>query len=64
MRHSFVPLPSDSGVPLKGISRLLGRNGTQVTEAVYRKQIRPVLLPGAQAMDRPLREVANAADSP
>jgi integrase len=51
MRHSFVSLLSDSGVPLEDISRLVGHAGTIVTEKVYRKQIRPVLLAGAEAMD-------------
>jgi len=51
MRHSFVSLLSDSGVPLENISRLVGHAGTEVTETVYRKQIRPVLLKGAEAMD-------------
>ncbi|WP_240197638.1 tyrosine-type recombinase/integrase [Nonomuraea lactucae] len=52
MRHSFVSLLSDSGVPLEDIARLVGHSGTAVTETVYRKQIRPVLLQGAEAMDR------------
>ncbi|MGW0594807.1 tyrosine-type recombinase/integrase [Streptosporangium sp. NPDC002607] len=52
MRHSFVSPLSDSGVPLEDIARLVGHSGTAVTEAVYRKQIRPVLLGGAEAMDR------------
>ncbi|RCG32974.1 site-specific integrase [Sphaerisporangium album] len=52
MRHSFVSLLSDSGVPLENISRLVGHNGSAITEKVYRKQIRPMLLEGAEAMDR------------
>ncbi|GAA4211534.1 site-specific integrase [Microbispora amethystogenes] len=52
MRHSFVSLLSDSGVPLEDIARLVGHSGTAVTEAVCRKQIRPVLLDGAEVMDR------------
>ncbi|MEV4182657.1 tyrosine-type recombinase/integrase [Streptosporangium canum] len=52
MRHSFASLLSDSGVPLEDIARLVGRSGTAVTEAVYRKQIRPALIGGAEAMDR------------
>ncbi|GGS80181.1 tyrosine recombinase XerC [Nonomuraea spiralis] len=51
MRHSFVSLLSDSGVALENISRLVGHKGTVVTEKVYRKQLRPVLLEGAEAMD-------------
>jgi integrase len=52
MRHSFVSLLSDSGVALEDIARLVGHNGTTVTETVYRKQIRPVMVEGATAMDR------------
>ncbi|MFC5995301.1 hypothetical protein ACFQE5_13880, partial [Pseudonocardia hispaniensis] len=40
-----------SGVPLEQISRLIGHSGTAVTEAVYRKQFKPVLDEGATAMD-------------
>jgi integrase len=52
LRHSFVSLLSDSGVPLEEISRLVGHSSTAVTELVYRKQIRPVLQAGAVVMDR------------
>ncbi|GLZ14190.1 site-specific integrase [Actinomadura sp. NBRC 104425] len=52
MRHSFVSLLSDSGVPVEHISRLVGHRGTAVTETVYRRQIRPVMEEGATAMDR------------
>jgi integrase len=52
LRHSFVSLLSDGGVPLEHISRLVGHSGTAVTEAVYRHQIRPVMEEGATAMDR------------
>ncbi len=52
LRHSFVSLLSDNGVPLEEISRLVGHSSTAVTELVYRKQIRPVLQTGAIAMDR------------
>jgi integrase len=51
LRHSFVSLLSDSGTPLEEISRLEGHSETAVTEAVYRKQVRPVLQSGAVKMD-------------
>ncbi len=51
LRHSFVSLRSDRGVPLEEISRLVGHSGTAVTEEVYRKQIRPVIQTGAVVMD-------------
>ena len=52
LRHSFVSLLSDSGVPIEQISRLMGHNGTAVTELVYRHQLRPVIEHGAEAMDQ------------
>jgi integrase len=51
LRHSFVSLLSDAGVPLEDISRLVGHSGTAVTEEVYRHQIRPVIDTGAITMD-------------
>jgi integrase len=47
LRHSFVSLLSDAGVPAEEISRLVGHSGTSVTELVYRHQIRPVIQTGA-----------------
>jgi integrase len=51
LRHSFVSLLSDAGVPLEEIARLVGHGSTTVTETVYRKQLRPVLTGGTQVMD-------------
>lgn len=51
LRHSFVSLLSDAGMPLEEISRLVGHSGTSVTELVYRHQIRPVVQTGARLMD-------------
>jgi integrase len=51
LRHSFVSLMSQSGVPLEEISRLVGHSSTVVTQLVYRHELRPVLQAGAQAMD-------------
>lgn len=44
----------DSGTPIEVIADLVGHSGTRVTEAVYRHQLRPVLLSGAVAFDRVL----------
>jgi len=52
LRHSFVSLLSDAGVPLQDIAQLVGHSGTTVTELVYRHQIRPVIQTGATVMDR------------
>lgn len=52
LRHSFVSLLSDAGVPLDEISQLVGHSGTTVTELVYRHQLKPVIQTGATVMDR------------
>ena len=52
LRHSFVSLLSDAGVPLERISQLVGHSGTTVTELVYRHQLRPVIQTGAIVMDQ------------
>lgn len=52
MRHSFVSVLSANDVELKEISLLVGHSATGVTKKVYRQEIRPVLLKGAEAMDR------------
>ena len=52
LRHSFVSVLADSGVPLEEISQLVGHSGTTVTELVYRHQLRPVIQTGATVMDR------------
>ncbi|MFD1049311.1 tyrosine recombinase XerC [Kibdelosporangium lantanae] len=51
LRHSFVSLLSDSGIPIEKISLLVGHSSTSVTEEVYRLQLRPVMQDGAKAMD-------------
>jgi integrase len=52
LRHSFVSLLSDGGVPIEKIARLVGHSSTSTTERVYRHQIRPVVQGGAEVMDR------------
>ena len=51
LRHSFVSLLSDAGVPTEKIAQLVGHSSTATTEKVYRHQIRPVIQGGAQVMD-------------
>ncbi|MET0886285.1 MAG: tyrosine-type recombinase/integrase, partial [Mycetocola sp.] len=64
LRHSFVSLMSEVGVPLEEIARLVGHSSTKVTETVYRKQLRPVLTEGARTMDMlfDLPHMGNASD--
>src|SRR6476646_7504584 len=53
LRHSFVSVLSDAGVPIEQIARLVGHTGgSTVTETVYRKQLRPIIEDGATVMDR------------
>ncbi|WP_371400843.1 site-specific integrase [Kribbella sp. NBC_00662] len=51
LRHSFVSLLSSKGVRIEEISRLVGHASTNVTEKVYRHELRPVLTEGATKMD-------------
>ncbi|MET9874454.1 site-specific integrase [Actinacidiphila glaucinigra] len=51
LRTSFVSLLSDHGIPIEVIARVVGHSGTSTTERVYRKQLRPVITDGADAMD-------------
>lgn len=46
LRHSFVSIASALGMSLEQIADLVGHAGTRVTEALYRHQLRPVLLNG------------------
>jgi integrase len=52
LRHSFVSLMSSSGVPVEEIARIAGHSSTRTTEVVYRRELRPILTTGAEAMDR------------
>jgi integrase len=64
LRHSFVSLMSSSGVPVEEIARLAGHSNTRTTEVVYRRELRPVLTTGAEAMDRLFPNSSAPAASP
>lgn len=51
LRHSFVSIMSDNGVPLETIADLCGHASTAVTEEVYRHQLKPVITRGAETMN-------------
>lgn len=51
LRHTFVSLLSEAGVPLEEVSRLVGHSNLQTTSTIYRKELRPVLQAGATMMD-------------
>lgn len=63
LRHSFVSLLSDNGIPIEEIAQLVGHSSTAVTELVYRQQIRPVLQSGAMVMDRIFGEQPGRPDA-
>jgi len=58
LRHSFVSLMSGRDVPIEKIARRVGYAETTTTETVYRKQIRPLVVGGAEVMDTlfPMRD--------
>jgi integrase len=58
LRHTFVSLMSADGVPIEEIARLAGHNQTATTELVYRHELRPVIITGAEVMDRILSREA------
>ena len=43
---------SSADVPIEDISHLVGHSSTNVTEKIYRKELRPVLTRDARAMDQ------------
>jgi integrase len=51
LRHSFVSIMSDNGVPIEAIADLVGHVSTAVTEEVYRHQLKPVITRGAETMN-------------
>lgn len=55
-------------MPIEEISHLVGHSSTNVTEKIYRKELRPVLTRGARAMDRifqiPPRDFGSQLGSP
>jgi integrase len=55
LRTSFVSLLSASGVPVEEIARLAGHSSSRTTEVIYRREIRPVLVKGAEVMDQLFR---------
>jgi integrase len=51
LRHSFVSLMSEAGVPVEEIARLAGHTDSRTTEVIYRRELRPVMTRGAEVMD-------------
>ena len=51
LRHTFVSIMSEQGVPVEEIARLVGHSVATTTESVYRHELRPVISTGAEIMD-------------
>ena len=50
LRHTFVSIASEAGVPHRGVAALAGHSTRRTTELVYRMELRPVLRTGATVM--------------
>jgi integrase len=50
LRHTFVSIMSEQGVPVEEIAHLVGHSNTSTTETVYRNP-RAVISTGAEVMD-------------
>ena len=61
LRHTFVSLLSDSGVPIEQIADAVGHSSTRTTKVVYRHQLRPVTRTAAVALG-PLFESRGETD--
>jgi len=64
LRHSFVSLMSDNGVPIEAIADLVGHASTAVTEEAYRHQLKPVITRGAETMNAIFSTHNPAQDAP
>jgi integrase len=51
LRHTFVSIMSEQGIPVEEIARLVGHSTAATTETVYRRELRPVISTGAEVMD-------------
>ncbi len=49
LRHTFVSIMSEQGVPVEEIARLVGHSTTATTETVYRRELRPVISTGGRS---------------
>jgi hypothetical protein len=52
LRTSFVRLLPASGVPVEEIARPTGHSSSGTAEVIHRREIRPVLVEGAEVMDQ------------
>jgi hypothetical protein len=52
LRHTFVPVMSESGVSVEEIARLARHSRSRTTETIDRHELRPVITTGADVMDK------------
>jgi integrase len=52
LRHTFVSIMSEQGVPVEEIARLVGHSTSATTESIYRRELRPVISTSAEVMDK------------
>ncbi len=51
LRHAFISIMSDHGVPIETIADLAGHASTSVSETIDRHQLKPVITKGAETMN-------------
>ena len=52
LRHTFVSVMSESGIAVAEITRLTGHSSARTTQTIYRHELRPVIITGADAMNK------------
>ena len=52
LRHTFVSVMPESGIAVAEITRLTGHSSARTTQTIYRHELRPVIITGADAMDK------------
>jgi integrase len=52
LRPTFVSVMSESGVAVEEIARLAGHSSSRTTKTIYRHELRPVIITGADVMDK------------
>jgi hypothetical protein len=52
LRHAFVSVMTESGVAVEVITRLAGHSSSRTTKTIYRPELRPVIITGADVMDK------------
>jgi hypothetical protein len=51
----WTPAEPQKGVPVEEIARLAGHASSRTTEVIYRRELRPVIMTGAEVMDQIFR---------